>query len=114
MAEFYNYKIIQVGTEKVRDVTDAITEIRFMHVYNRDGIALERLYVAHVNYGETEKPVSYLMFEQKGKKKDILIPHIIKALGEDQIKHMEKIIKDDFDKTHRPQEASNSRTYITV
>jgi hypothetical protein len=113
MAEFFNYKIITVGTEKVRDVIDAITEIRFFHVYNRDGLAIEKLYVAHIKYDETDKPVSYLMFEQKGKKKSILLPYIIKALGEEQIKHMENIIKEEFDKQHN-SETSEAKKYISL
>jgi hypothetical protein len=112
MAEFFNYKIIQVGTEKVRDVTDAITEVRFFHVYNRDGIAIEMLYVAHIKYDETDKPVSYLMFEQKGKKKEILMPYIIKALGEEQIKHMENVIKREFDSRHNTE--TESKKYISL
>ena len=53
------------------------------------------------------------MFEQKGKKKSILMPYIIKALGEEQIKHMENIIKEEFDNQHN-SETSESKKYISL
>lgn len=112
MSEFYNYKIIQVATEKVNEVVDAIIEIRFFHCYSRDGIQIEKLYVAHLKYDENEKPYSYKVFEEKGKKKELLIPYIVKALGEDQIKHMEKVIKEEYEQLHAPKE--ETKKYISL
>ncbi len=112
MSEFYNYKIIQVATEKVNEVNDAIIEIRFFHCYSKNGIQIEKLYVAHLKYEPNEKPYSYRVFEEKGKKKELLIPYIVKALGEEQIKHMEKIIKEDFEQQHTPKE--ETKKYISL
>lgn len=112
MSEFYNYKIIQVATEKVNVVNDAIIEIRFMHCYTKNGIQMEKLYVAHIKYDDNEKPYSYKVFVEKGKKKELLMPYIIRALGEDQIKHMERIIKEEFEQLHAPKE--ETKKYISL
>lgn len=112
MSEFYNYKIIQVATEKVNEIADAIIEIRFFHCYSKNGVQIEKLYVAHLNYGENEKPYSYKVFEEKGKRKELLIPYIVKALGDEQIKHMEKIIKEEFEQLHTPKE--ETKKYISL
>jgi hypothetical protein len=68
--------------------------------------------VAHLKYEQNEKPYSYKVFEEKGKKKELLIPYIIKALGEEQIKHMEKVIKEEFEQQHTPKE--ETKKYISL
>jgi hypothetical protein len=92
------YEIAQIGVEKINDIENVITEIRFFHIIKKEeNIINRRLYVANINYINDKKFLIIDELEKTSNKKEILIKEIHKSFGEDQIKHMEKLLMDDYE-----------------
>jgi hypothetical protein len=97
------YDLIQVALENINGVDDVITEIRFWHCAKdaelRDTIPLiQTMYVAHMKYDENDELVTKDNFT-----KDIMLDCITKALGKDQIDHMEKLMDNEISQLNKPK-----------
>ena len=108
MSKKFSYDIIQVGTEEVSGIKDAITEIRFWHKITQDSNTKNRLYVAHTKYEPGETPLSLEVYISKGKRNSTLAYLIEKTFGPEQIEHMKTLLEQDIGN----QEVS--KTYVNL
>jgi hypothetical protein len=108
MTKNFSYDIIQVGTEDVSGIKDAITEIRFWHRITQDSDTKNRLYVAHIKYPAGETPLSLEEYVAKGKRVSRLAHLIERQFGPDQIQHMESLLEQDIGNHEAP------KTYVNL
>ena len=100
----FDYEVIQFGLEKKGETSDVITEIRFLHTIRGDEsepINIKKLYVIHLEYGETTD-----YFTPENINKDDIKEIIETKLGENQINHMKKLIEDEYN--------ANVKKYVNV
>ena len=90
------YEVFQVNIGQVELTDNVITGFRFWHHIQKNGEGRKRLYVIDMNnlYALGESYVTKNMIDSIGI--EILYEYIQKSLGNQQIKHMENLLKEDY------------------
>ena len=98
-----DYEVVQFGLETINNVSNVITEIRFLHTIKpseNEPVSIKKLYVIHLEYNDEN------YYTQDNVNKEIVRNIIENKLGEKQIQHMEKLITDEYN--------ANVKQYVNV